>query len=59
MVPQPPLEVQIVESDGSPDIVYEEILALTQMNWNNTLFDGKYPITMVCARKVGEVSISE
>ena len=25
------------------------------MNWNNTQFDGKYPITIACARKVGEV----
>ncbi len=50
-----PLEIRIVESDVSPDIICEEILALTKMNWNNTQFDGKYPITMVCARKVGEV----
>ena len=53
-IPQP-LEVRVVESDVSPDIICEEILALTKMNWNNTQFDGKYPITMVCARKVGEV----
>lgn len=53
-IPQP-LEIRIVESDVSPDIICEEILALTKMNWNNTQFDGKYPITMVCARKVGEV----
>ena len=53
-IPQP-LEIRIVESDTSPDIICEEILALTKMNWNNTQFDGKYPITMVCARKVGEV----
>jgi hypothetical protein len=25
------------------------------MNWNNTQFDGKYPITIGCARKVGQI----
>jgi len=30
-------------------------LALTKMNWNNTQFDRKYPITIACAKKVGEV----
>ena len=25
------------------------------MNWNNTQFDGKYPITISCARRVGEI----
>ncbi|WP_262713931.1 hypothetical protein [Salibacter halophilus] len=25
------------------------------MNWNNTQFDNKYPITIGCARKVGEI----
>lgn len=25
------------------------------MNWNNTQFDGKYPITIGCSRRVGEV----
>ena len=25
------------------------------MNWNNTQFDNKYPITIICARKVGEI----
>lgn len=25
------------------------------MNWNNTQFDGKYPITIGCARRVGQI----
>ena len=25
------------------------------MNWNNTQFDGKFPVTLGCARKVGEI----
>jgi hypothetical protein len=24
-------------------------------SWNNTQFDGKYPVTLGCARKVGEI----
>jgi argonaute-like protein implicated in RNA metabolism and viral defense len=53
-IPQP-LEVRIVEADESPDIICREILALTKMNWNNTQFDQKYPITIGCARRVGEI----
>jgi argonaute-like protein implicated in RNA metabolism and viral defense len=50
-----PLEVRVVESEESPATICQEILALTKMNWNNTQFDGKYPVTLGCARKVGEI----
>ncbi|MBE7555137.1 MAG: hypothetical protein HS126_29150 [Anaerolineales bacterium] len=50
-----PLEVRIVESEESPQTICQEILALTKMNWNSTQFDGRLPITIVCARKVGEI----
>lgn len=53
-VPQP-LEIRIIESDESPGVVCGEILSLTKMNWNNTQFDGKYPITIGCARRVGQI----
>ncbi|MEQ8383916.1 MAG: hypothetical protein RH949_16305 [Coleofasciculus sp. A1-SPW-01] len=53
-IPQP-LEIRIVRSDESPGVICQEILGLTKMNWNNTQFDGKYPITLACARKVGQV----
>ncbi|OYQ65280.1 hypothetical protein B9G53_07690 [Pseudanabaena sp. SR411] len=53
-IPQP-LEIRIIESDESPSIICQEILGLTKMSWNNTQFDGKYPITIQCARKVGEI----
>ena len=33
----------------------QEILALTKMNWNNTQFDGGQPITLRCARQVGQI----
>ncbi len=53
-IPQP-IEIRLIESDESPNIICKEILGLTKMNWNNTQFDGKYPITIQCARKVGEI----
>jgi len=53
-IPQP-LDIRIVESDESAGVICSEILSLTKMNWNNTQFDGKYPITLQCARKVGEI----
>ena len=51
-IPQP-LEVRIVEADESANVICQEIMSLTKMNWNNTQFDRKYPITIECARKVG------
>jgi hypothetical protein len=53
-IPQP-LDIRILKSDESANTVCNEILGLTKMNWNNTQFDGKYPITIACSRKVGEV----
>lgn len=53
-VPQP-IELRIVKSEESPTLIAREVLGLTKMNWNNTQFDGKYPVTLGCARKVGEI----
>ncbi|MDT3740782.1 MAG: hypothetical protein RO257_14930 [Candidatus Kapabacteria bacterium] len=50
-----PLEIKIVKRVSSIKTVCKEILGLTKMNWNNTQFDNKYPITIGCARKVGEI----
>lgn len=50
-----PLELRIIDSEESPAVLSQEILALTKMNWNNTQFDGKFPVTIGCARKVGEI----
>ena len=50
-----PLEVRLYEYDESSNLICEEILALTKMNWNNTQFDRKWPITIECARNVGEI----
>lgn len=53
-IPQP-IDVRLVESDESANVICNEIMALSKMNWNNTQFDGKYPITILCARKVGNI----
>lgn len=53
-VPQP-IELRIVKSEESPSLIAQEVLGLTKMNWNNTQFDGKYPVTLGCSRKVGEI----
>lgn len=50
-----PLELRIVSSVSSVKTVCKEVLGLTKMNWNNTQFDNKYPITIGCARRVGEI----
>lgn len=53
-LPQP-LEVRLVQTDEAPEVICQEILSLTKMNWNSTQFDRKYPITIECARKVGQI----
>ncbi len=50
-----PLLLRVVKRASSNKTISQEILGLTKMNWNNTQFDGKYPITIGCARKVGEI----
>jgi hypothetical protein len=50
-----PLEIRIVSAVSSSRSVCKEVLGLTKMNWNNTQFDNKYPITIGCARRVGEI----
>ena len=50
-----PLEIKLARYDESPNLICDEILALTKMNWNNTQFDRKFPITIECARNVGEI----
>jgi hypothetical protein len=53
-VPRP---LHIVEHHGdSPwNVVLQEILALTKMNWNTADFACNRPITIAFSRKVGEI----
>ena len=49
------VEIRFAQYDEAPNLICEEVLALTKMNWNNTQFDRKFPITIECARNVGEI----
>ncbi|MGB6231527.1 MAG: hypothetical protein WBF53_15535 [Litorimonas sp.] len=50
-----PLKVTAYDQDSSLESLCEEILGLTKMNWNNTQLDGRLPITLECARKIGDI----
>lgn len=50
-----PLQIRLFRHDASPELICNEILGLTKMNWNNTQFDRRLPITIECSRKVGEI----
>ena len=50
-----PIEIKLAYYDESPNLICDEIIGLTKMNWNNTQFDRKFPITIECARNVGEI----
>lgn len=53
-VPHP---LEIVEHHGhSPwNVVLEEILALTKLNWNTAAFARGEPITLAFSRRVGQI----
>jgi hypothetical protein len=50
-----PLGVRIAESDRSIAEIASEILALSKLNWNRARLDARKPITLLTARRVGEV----
>lgn len=50
-----PLRINLYEYDSSLEDIAEEILGLSKMNWNNTQLDGKFPITIECAKRVGDI----
>jgi hypothetical protein len=50
-----PLELVCEDVEESPRALAAEVMTLTKMNWNNTQFDGKWPITLLAARKVGSI----
>lgn len=53
-VPQA-LVVQLDSTEESREAICREILALTKMNWNNTQFDMREPVTLHAARRVGDI----
>lgn len=50
-----PLGIRCDQIAATPVYLAQELLALTKMNWNNTQFDGREPITLRCARQVGQI----
>lgn len=50
-----PLQIRLFRHDESAELICSEILGLTKMNWNNTQFDRRFPITIECSRKVGDI----
>lgn len=50
-----PLFLRRRTGDNNVRTLAAETLALAKMNWNNTQFDGGWPITIGAARKVGEI----
>lgn len=50
-----PLEIRAFDNEYSIEDISKEILGLTKMNWNNARLDGKWPITLECAERVGEI----
>ena len=47
--------MRIDRADSSVERIVREILGLTKMNWNTARFNGKLPITLLCAQRVGEI----
>jgi hypothetical protein len=50
-----PLMLRPFSLDTPMGDVVRDILALTQMNWNSTQFDGALPIPIRAARQVGKI----
>jgi hypothetical protein len=49
------IEIELDFVEQSTDMLCQEILSLTKMNWNNTQFDMRDPITLHAARRVGHI----
>lgn len=49
-----PLNLQM-DCDSDSNTVAEEILKLTKINWNTTVYADKFPITLTFPRQVGKV----
>ena len=49
------LEVLCDRTEQGRETLCREILSLTKMNWNNTQFDMRDPITLRAARSVGDI----
>ncbi len=50
-----PLLFRCEDTTETPKSIAQELLALTKMNWNNTQFDGREPVTVRAAKQVGSI----
>jgi hypothetical protein len=50
-----PLRLLCDDTEQTPYFLANELLALTKMNWNNTQFDNRDPITLRAPRGVGSI----
>lgn len=50
-----PIRIRLDRVASTAGFLVDETLALTKMNWNNTQFDGAFPITLRAAKEVGRV----
>lgn len=53
--PPHPLDLLLAAFESPPIQLATEILALSKMNWNNTQFDGGWPITLRAAKQVAAI----
>jgi len=50
-----PIEFRVHDPEQTPEGLAAELLALTKMNWNNTQFDQRDPITLRAADEVKDI----
>jgi hypothetical protein len=50
-----PLLIRRARGETPLKALAAEVLSLTKLNWNNTQFDGSWPITLRVAREVGKI----
>lgn len=50
-----PIGIRPSETERTIDEIASEILALTKLNWNRARLDGKQPITLLTADRVGDI----
>jgi hypothetical protein len=50
-----PIWMRLEDVQESGRVLAQEVLALSKQNWNNTQFDGGWPITLRAAQRVGSI----
>ena len=50
-----PLEILEHHGDSPWNIILQEIMALTKMNWNTADFSCSYPVTIAFSRRIGQI----